>query len=116
MMRDAKFLQIRIQLLILTTPVGLNSKNFLVKQPFNKCLELFEFLKNIRFVLKEIDPSKLTKIINKADIVFISSNRLTSGTPYIREYKLQRHFRNTRLGGVRKLVTLSLLASITDGV
>jgi hypothetical protein len=47
--------------------------NFLVKQSFNKNLELFEFFENLRFVLKQIDPSELAEVINKmAYPVFMS--------------------------------------------
>jgi hypothetical protein len=71
--------------LIFTTPIGLDGKNFLVKQSFNKALEFFELFKDFRFVLKKIDPCKLTKIINKGNIIFIPSNRIISWISYIRK-------------------------------
>jgi hypothetical protein len=87
MVRDPNFLEEGIEFMILTTPVRLYSKNFLVKDTFNKSLEFTNFLKNLRFMLKKIYPSKLTKIINKSDIIFIVSNRLTRKTPHITKEK-----------------------------
>jgi hypothetical protein len=87
MVRDPNFLEEGIEFMILTTPVRLYSKNFLVKDTFNKSLEFTNFLKNLRFMLKKIYPSKLTKIINKSDIIFIVSNRLTCKTPHITKEK-----------------------------
>jgi hypothetical protein len=37
-----------------------------------------KFLENHRFLAKEIDPSKFTKIINKAHIVIVFANRSRS--------------------------------------
>ena len=83
MVRDANVLKEKMKLLILTTPIGLDSKNFPIKQSFNKVLEFLKFLENFRLVLKQVDPSEFAKVINKTDIIFISSNGLTSRTSYI---------------------------------
>jgi hypothetical protein len=48
-------------------------------------LEFFEFLEDFRFVSKEVDPSEFTEVVNKTNIIFISSNRITSMTRYIRK-------------------------------
>jgi hypothetical protein len=96
MMRDASLLEEGVELLVLTTPVGLGSENFLVKQTFNKILKFLKFLKHLRFVLKKIDPSKFTEVINETYIIFIISNGNTSWPPYIKKYELHRRFRNTR--------------------
>jgi hypothetical protein len=53
----------------------LDDKGFLVKQPFNKILELLKFLENFRFISKQINSCELAKIINETNIIFISSNR-----------------------------------------
>jgi hypothetical protein len=58
-----------------------NCKDLLVKQSFNKILELLKFLENFRFMLKQIDPSEFAKVINETNIIFISSNRIASKTP-----------------------------------
>jgi hypothetical protein len=73
MMRDVGLLE-GVELLVLTTPVGLDSENFLIKQTFNKILKFLEFLKHIRFVLKKINPSKFAEVINETHIIFIISN------------------------------------------
>jgi hypothetical protein len=62
-----------IEFLVLTTPIGLNGKNFVIKETFNKSLELIELLENFRFVF-EIYTCKFTEIINKAHIIFKSAN------------------------------------------
>jgi hypothetical protein len=62
-----------IEFLVLTTPIGLNGKNFAIKETFNKSLELIELLENFRFVF-EIYTCKFTEIINKAHIIFKSAN------------------------------------------
>jgi hypothetical protein len=74
MMRDVGLLEEGVELLVLTTPVGLDSENFLIKQTFNKILKFLEFLKHIRFVLKKINPSKFAEVINETHIIFIISN------------------------------------------
>jgi hypothetical protein len=87
MVRDTNFVKRRIQPFVFTTPISLDCKDFLVKQMFNKILELSEFLKHLRFVLEKIDPRKFSIIINESNTIFISSNRLTCRTPNIGENK-----------------------------
>jgi hypothetical protein len=84
-----------VQSLIVPTPICLHSHYFSIKETFNKVLEIMKTLKNFRFVSTKINPCKLTKIINKAHIVIVSSNRSWSRTPYIREDKVQRIIRHT---------------------
>jgi hypothetical protein len=62
----------------------------------DKSLKFFEFLKDFRFVFEQINPSKLAKIINETNIIFIPSYGITGKTPYIRKNKLQRRLRNTK--------------------
>jgi hypothetical protein len=66
MVRDTNFIKRRIQPFVFTTPISLDCKDFLVKQMFNKILELSEFLKHLRFMLEKIDPHKFTIIINES--------------------------------------------------
>jgi hypothetical protein len=88
-MSDANTLKEGIQALILPTPISLHGNDFPIQQAFNKFLKVNEVLKNFRFVSKKVNPSKFAKIINKAHIVIVSSNRSWSRTPYIRENKVQ---------------------------
>jgi hypothetical protein len=66
-------------------PIGLGCKNFFVEQSFNKGLKFLELLKDFRFIFEQIDQSKLAKVINKTDIIFVSSYRITSWTPQTSE-------------------------------
>jgi hypothetical protein len=75
-MSNANALEKGIEFLILTPPICLHCNNFLVKETLNKMLKIMKFLKDIRFIFQQIDPCKLAKIINKTNIVFISSNRI----------------------------------------
>jgi hypothetical protein len=74
-----------MQFFILIVAVGLDGKDFFVKQPFNKTLEFFKLLEDFIFVLKKVDPCELAEIIIKTNIIFIPSNKITSQPPYIRK-------------------------------
>ena len=56
MMRDANALKEGIQLLIFPSLVSLHSENFSIKLTFNHSLEFMKFLKNLRFMTKQINP------------------------------------------------------------
>jgi hypothetical protein len=85
MMCDAKFLEKWVQLLILTTPIGLHSDNISRKFAFNKVHEIVEDIKDIRFFLNKINPCELAKIIDEAYIIIVSTYRGRRRTPNIRE-------------------------------
>jgi hypothetical protein len=51
-------------------------------------LKLGKDLGDFRTIMHKINPSKFTKVINKADIIFISSDRNRSSAPNIRKNKL----------------------------
>jgi hypothetical protein len=68
-------------------PVGLHGKNLPRKESFYQVLEIMKFLKDFRFKLQQINPCKLTKVVNEANIVFLALNRIRSRPPYIREHK-----------------------------
>jgi len=51
--------------LIFATPIGLNTLDLAIKLSLNKLLEIMKALKNFRFMLQKVNPSKLTIIINK---------------------------------------------------
>jgi hypothetical protein len=50
MIINSHLLEERSELLILTSPVYLHSKNLLVKMSFNKLLKITKLVKNIRLV------------------------------------------------------------------
>ena len=83
-MRDASALEITMQPVILTTPVGLNSYDFSVEKTLNMSLKGIKYLLNVRLVLKEINPREARVIVNKAHIIFITSGRSNSWPPNIR--------------------------------
>ena len=82
-MRDANAFKKRVQPLVLPTPIGLHGNDLTIKQTFNMSLEKTKFFEDIRFIFEQIYPTKLAKIINKTDIVFLSSYRDGSRTPNI---------------------------------
>jgi hypothetical protein len=62
---------------------------------------------NIRSLFEQIYPSELCKIINKAYIIGMFSQRKRSRAPYIREHMFQRNSGYTSGYGIWKLMTLS---------
>jgi hypothetical protein len=78
MVGDANIVKERMKLLIFSSPIGLDSKNFSVKKPLNKILKFSKNLKNFGLMLEQVDPCEFAKIINEAHIIFILSNGLTS--------------------------------------
>jgi hypothetical protein len=99
---------------ILTSPVQLNSKNLLIKLPFNKTLELLKLLKHLGFELDEINPGEFTKVIDEANIILLSADGFWCRTSDIGIDKLQGKFRHTCRFWIRQLMTLSLLTSIAN--
>ena len=79
MMRDANALKEGIQLLIFPSPVSLHSENFSIKLAFNPSLEFMKFLKNFRFMTKQINPCKLAKIINEANVITVLPTEVGAG-------------------------------------
>jgi hypothetical protein len=60
----------RINLLVLSSLVGLHGHYFGVKLSLYHVLEFGKFLKHLRFKSKKVYPSKFTKIMDKTSIVF----------------------------------------------
>jgi hypothetical protein len=77
-----------IKLLILTSPIGLESHNIFVEETFNMILEVMKSSKHIRFIFEKVYPCKLAIVINEAYIILVPSKRSTSLTPHIRENEL----------------------------
>jgi hypothetical protein len=49
-----------------------------------KNLKFFKEFKHLRSIMKEINPSKFTKIINETHIVFLMTKGVNCRTPNIR--------------------------------
>jgi hypothetical protein len=62
MVRDPNALKKGIQLLILTTRVGLHNNILAVKRAFNKVLKILKTLKDFRLMAKQINPSEFAEI------------------------------------------------------
>jgi hypothetical protein len=62
---DAKFMEEWVEMLILSTPVGLDCNDLLIKQALNKRLKFKEICENIKLVTQQIYPGEFTVIINK---------------------------------------------------
>jgi hypothetical protein len=72
-----------VEILILTTPIGLYRQDFSIEGVLNKTLKGVEDMKHFRFVANKINPSMFTKVINKVNIVILSSDRRGCMTPNI---------------------------------
>jgi hypothetical protein len=73
-MGDSDFGKEGVQFLIFSTPIGLDSNDLAIKEPFYEVLEVSKFLKDLRFVFQKIDPCELAIIIYKTNIVFESTD------------------------------------------
>jgi hypothetical protein len=83
--RDPKLIKKCVEVVILTTPIGLNMENFMLEKAFDMRLELNEHIEHIRFAFEEIKPSKSTMGINKTDIIVVTTNKGLGRAPYIRK-------------------------------
>jgi hypothetical protein len=83
LVRDADPFKERIQSLIFSSPIRLNSKDFATKLPFGKALEVMKALKYFRFMTQHVNPRKFAVIIDKANIIIMMSNRSGGRAPYI---------------------------------
>jgi hypothetical protein len=77
---DANSAKKRIEVLIFTTPVRLHGYDFTIKHSFNKALKFFKEFEDFGFVTKQVNPSELTIIINKANIVFLMAKGIDCRT------------------------------------
>jgi hypothetical protein len=71
MIGDVELSEEGIKLPILP-PIELDNKDFVVKLPLNKLLEILKLLKHRRFKIDEINPGEFVKVINKANIILLS--------------------------------------------
>jgi hypothetical protein len=63
----------RAQGLILPSPIGLDSTNFTIKLTLNRRLEITKTRKHLGLLSKQVNPCELAKIINEANIIFITA-------------------------------------------
>jgi hypothetical protein len=85
MMCNANFLKETVEFFIFTTPISLHGDNLTIKLALNILLKIKKHLINIRMLLKQVDPSKFTEVINEAYIICMLANRERSRTPYIKK-------------------------------
>ena len=85
---EARALKIAMKLVVFTTPVGLDGLDFIIQEAFDMSLKVIEDLLNIRLMFKQINPSELAIVIDKADVIFFSTKRISGMAPYITENKL----------------------------
>jgi hypothetical protein len=72
-MRYACASEISMESVIFTTPVGLHSNNFSVKDTLNMSLEKIKYFLNIRFVLNKINPTMVDVVIHKNNLILVST-------------------------------------------
>jgi hypothetical protein len=84
-MRDPKFLEKSVEVVIFTTPIRLNTADFCFEKMLNMCLKLEKNIEHIRFTLNKIKPSKATISVNETDIIVMTTYRRLNMTPYIRK-------------------------------
>jgi hypothetical protein len=69
--------------MIFSSPVRLNPFDFMVKEELNMFLKFEKYILNLRFGMKEIDPSEFSKIIDETHVVFKTTNRRYGRIPNI---------------------------------
>jgi len=67
----------------------------MTKLALNHVLEIMKASENLRLKLQQIDPSELAEIIDKTNIIRMSTHRSWCRFPYISEHKLKRFRGNT---------------------
>ena len=83
-MGGTQFVKEWVEFFILTTPISLDMNDFAIEKAFNMFLKLNKHIIDIRFMLKQIEPSKATESINKTHIETMSTDRCEGRNPNIR--------------------------------
>jgi len=68
-------LEERVQSLILSPPICLDSYNFAIELSFNKILKIVKALKTFIFMAQKVNPSKFAVVIDETDIIIVTPNR-----------------------------------------
>jgi hypothetical protein len=71
--------------LVFPSPIGLYVLDGGVKESFNMGFKLHKDARCFGTIMHQIYPGKLAKVINKTDVIFITTNRTRRRTPYIRK-------------------------------
>jgi hypothetical protein len=95
-MSNAYTLKEGAKLVILALLVSLDGQYFSIEETLNMDMEILNFLKNFRFVLKQLNPHKFSKITNKENIVIVSSSR--------REGRVQTSEKTNSMGALETLI------------
>jgi hypothetical protein len=82
-----------VHLLVFHTPVGLNIFDFNVKEALFMGLKGENNVLHISSINHKINPCEFCKVINKANIIFIATNRYRGRTLDIRMNEFKRHSR-----------------------
>jgi hypothetical protein len=91
LMGNAKDLKILVmKFLIFPTPIRFHTVNFCVKETLNMRLKLHKNVLSFKTVMHKINPCELDKIINKAYIIFVATNRYWGRPPNIRKYEFKQ--------------------------
>ena len=70
---DAHALKVAVEFVVFTTPIGLNTLDFIIQKAFDMSLKVAENLLNIRLVFEQINLGKARVVINKANIILVTS-------------------------------------------
>lgn len=81
---SSKVIKVIVKFLILFTLIELNTSNFRVKESLKVLLKLEKNVLNLCSIYQKINPCEFCKVINKTDIISITTNRNWSETPNIR--------------------------------
>jgi hypothetical protein len=103
-----------VKFLVFPIPIGLNTLNFGVKESLNMFLELEKDALSIDSINHKINPCEFCKVINKTDIILITTNTNWSGAPNIRMNNFKWHSSTMNRSIIRYLMTFSQLIGITN--
>jgi hypothetical protein len=85
-----RFKNLVMKFLIFPTPIRFHTVNFCVKETLNMRLKLHKNVLSFKTVMHKINPCELDKIINKAYIIFVATNRYWGRPPNIRKYEFKQ--------------------------
>jgi len=75
---------------VFPSPIRLNTLYSSIKETLNVSFKLHKNAWCLRSIMHQIYPGELRKVINKTDIVFVSTNGSRRRAPHIRKDKIQR--------------------------
>jgi hypothetical protein len=75
--------EIFVEMMIFSTPIGLHTFNFCIKEKFDMFLKMKRSVLNIGIGMKKVCPSEFCEIIDEANIVLETTNTRNCMTPNI---------------------------------